>query len=122
MFSKWRERLRHTLALRVALWYAIVFVASSLALTVLIYLLVSASLQRYDREIVRNALVQYATAYELGGVNGLYSEIQRTTCRSSSRRRRAASSRGARCRRATAETSSKSRRSGFATARCSSWA
>jgi signal transduction histidine kinase len=78
MFSKWRERLRHTLAFRLALWYAVVFVASSLALSVLIYLLVSASLQRYDREVVRNALVQYATAYELGGVNGLYGEIQRT--------------------------------------------
>ena len=35
MFSKWRERLRHTLGLRVALWYAVVFVASSLALTAL---------------------------------------------------------------------------------------
>jgi signal transduction histidine kinase len=78
MFSKWRERLRHTLAFRLALWYAVIFVASSLALTALTYLLVSTSLQRYDREIIRTALVQYATAYELGGVDGLVEEIQRT--------------------------------------------
>jgi signal transduction histidine kinase len=78
MFSKWRERLRHTLAFRLALWYGVIFVASSLALTALTYLLVSTSLQRYDREIIRTALVQYATAYELGGVDGLVEEIQRT--------------------------------------------
>src|SRR4029453_920761 len=63
---------------RLALWYAVIFVASSLALTALTYLLVSTSLQRYDREIIRTALVQYATAYELGGVDGLVEEIQRT--------------------------------------------
>jgi len=78
MFSKWRERLRHTLAFRLALWYGVIFVASSLALTGLTYFLVSASLQRYDREIIRTALVQYATAYELGGVEGLVEEIRRT--------------------------------------------
>jgi signal transduction histidine kinase len=78
MFSKWRERLRHTLAFRLALWYAVVFVASSFALTGLTYLLVSASLERYDRDTIRSALVQYATAYELGGVDGLVDEIQRT--------------------------------------------
>src|SRR5918998_1337180 len=39
MFSRWRERLRHTLGFRLALWYALVFVASTLALTVLTYVL-----------------------------------------------------------------------------------
>lgn len=78
MFSKWRERLGHTLGLRLALWYAVIFVVSSLALTAVTYLLVSASLQRYDREIIRSSLVQYATAYELGGVNRLADEIRRT--------------------------------------------
>ena len=29
MYSKWRERLRHTLGFRLALWYAAVFVVSS---------------------------------------------------------------------------------------------
>ena len=78
MFSKWRERLRHTLGFRVALWYAAVFVASSLALTALTYLLVAASLRQYDREIIRTALLQYAAAYQGGGVGALREEIERT--------------------------------------------
>jgi len=78
MFSKWRERLRHTLGLRLALWYALVFVASSLALTALIYFLLSTSLTRYDREAIRTALVQYADAYVRRGVSGLEAEIRRT--------------------------------------------
>ena len=78
MYSRWRERLRHTLGFRLALWYAIIFVFSSLALTGLTYFLVDASLRQYDREIIGRTLVQYARAYELAGVGGLQEEIQRT--------------------------------------------
>ncbi len=78
MYSKWRERLRHTLGFRLALWYAAIFVVSSLVLTGLTYLLVAASLRQYDREIIRTALVQYANAYQVGGVAALQEEIQRT--------------------------------------------
>ena len=78
MYSRWRERLRHTLGFRLALWYAIIFVASSVALTALTYLLVAASLRQYDRQIIGTTLVQYAAAYQAGGVGGLQDEIQRT--------------------------------------------
>src|SRR3954447_9416135 len=78
MYSKWRERLRHTLGFRLALWYAAIFVVSSLALTGLTYVLVAASLRQYDREIIGTALVQYANAYQVGGVAALREEIQRT--------------------------------------------
>jgi signal transduction histidine kinase len=78
MYSKWRERLRHTLGFRLALWYAAIFVVSSVVLTGLTYLLVAASLRQYDREIIRTALVQYANAYQIGGVAALQEEIQRT--------------------------------------------
>src|SRR3954469_1930247 len=78
MYSKWRERLRHTLGFRLALWYAAIFVGSSLALTALTYVLVAASLRQYDREIIGTALVQYANAYQVGGVAALRQEIQRT--------------------------------------------
>jgi signal transduction histidine kinase len=78
MYSKWRERLRHTLGFRLALWYATIFVVSSLALTGLTYVLVAASLRQYDREIIGTALVQYARAYQIGGVAALQEEIQRT--------------------------------------------
>ena len=78
MYSKWRERLRHTLGFRLALWYATIFVVSSLALTGLTYVLVAASLRQYDRELIGTALVQYARAYQIGGVAALQEEIQRT--------------------------------------------
>ena len=78
MFSKWRERLRHTLGFRLALWYAMVFVASTLSLAMLTYVLLAASLRQYDRAQIRNALVRYATAYTGGGTIALAEEIRRT--------------------------------------------
>jgi signal transduction histidine kinase len=78
MFSRWRERLQHTLGFRLALWYAVVFVASSLAIIALTYLLLALSLRRYDREIIQSTLLQYASAYAQGGLDALAREIQRT--------------------------------------------
>lgn len=83
MYSRWRERLRGTLGFRLALWYAGLFAGSSLALTGLTYVLVSASLRQYDRQIIRSALVQYASAYQSGGIVGLEEEIRRTQAASS---------------------------------------
>lgn len=76
MFSRWRDRLRHTLGLRLALWYAGIFLSSSLALIALTYLLLSASLRQYDREVIQSTLVQYAAAYTRGGVDGLARAIR----------------------------------------------
>jgi signal transduction histidine kinase len=76
MSSRWRDALRDALGLRLALWYAVIFVASALALVALTYVLLSASLRRYDRDTIETALVQYARAYMLGGVQALAREIQ----------------------------------------------
>jgi signal transduction histidine kinase len=76
MFSKWRERLRHTLGFRLALWYAIVFVASSVAIVGLTYVLLAASLRQYDRETIQTTIVQFASAYARGGVDALAREIR----------------------------------------------
>src|SRR5512141_1002592 len=76
MFSRWTDRLRHALSFRLALWYAVVFVASSTALIALTYVLLAASLRRYDREMIQSTLVQYATAYARGGVAALDREIR----------------------------------------------
>lgn len=78
MFSRWRERFRHTLGLRIALWYAAVFIGSALALIGITYLLLAASLRQYDREIIQTTLIQYVGAYSRAGVDGLYAEMQRT--------------------------------------------
>ena len=76
MSSRWREGLRDAFGLRLALWYAVIFVASALALVALTYILLSASLRRYDRESIETALVQFARAYLTGGPSGLAREIQ----------------------------------------------
>src|SRR3954454_14564130 len=78
MFSRWRKRLRHTLGFRLALWYAVVFVASSLALAALTYVLLAASLRQYDRETIQNSIVRFASAYAAGGVDALASEFRQT--------------------------------------------
>ena len=70
------ERLRHTLGLRLAVWYSAIFVASSLALIALTYFLLSASLRQYDREIIETTLVEYANAYRTRGVDGLAAAIR----------------------------------------------
>ena len=71
------ERKRPALGLRLAIWYAAIFVASSLALIGVTYLLLSTSLRQYDREIIESTLVRYASAYGGAGVNGLVAAIRR---------------------------------------------
>lgn len=76
MSSRWRDPLRDALGLRLASWYAAIFVASALALVVLTYVLLSASLRRYDRDTIETTLVQYARAYMLGGAPALARELR----------------------------------------------
>jgi signal transduction histidine kinase len=76
MFSRWRERLRHTLGFRLALWYGVVFVASSLSLVALTYVLLASSLRQYDRDTIETMLVQFAEAYTSGGVRALTREME----------------------------------------------
>ena len=76
MYSRWRERLRHTLGFRLALFYAVVFVASTLALVGLTYVLLAASLRQVDRETIESTLVQFAAAYTRGGPDALAREIR----------------------------------------------
>ena len=53
------------------MWYAIVFVASSVAIVALTYLLLAASLRQRDREIIQTTLGEFARAYASGGVDAL---------------------------------------------------
>jgi signal transduction histidine kinase len=76
VLTQWRDRLRYTLGFRLALWYALVFVASSLALVGLTYVLLAASLRQYDREAIEGMLVRFAAAYSRGGVYALEREIE----------------------------------------------
>lgn len=78
MSSRWRDRLRQVFGLRLAWWYALVFIASSIALVAITYFLLAFTLRQHDREIVESTLVRFAAAYSGGGTDGLAREIQRT--------------------------------------------
>jgi hypothetical protein len=78
MSSRWRERIRRASRFRLAWWYALVFLGSSLALVAVTYVLLAATLRQHDREIVQSTLVQFAAAYSRGGVDALTREMQRT--------------------------------------------
>lgn len=68
--------------LRLASWYAALFVASASAIVLLTYLLTSASLAQRDHEIIQAKLGEYATVYARGGLPALASTVdaeQRTS-------------------------------------------
>ena len=57
--------------LRLAFWYAAVFVASSLAIVLLTYTLLANSLAERDRQIVTSTLREYSARYADGGLTAL---------------------------------------------------
>ena len=71
MPSRWADRLRYALTYRLAIWYAVLFVTSAIALVGLTYALLSQSLQARDHEVIVSTLERYATEYETGGLASL---------------------------------------------------
>ena len=72
MSSRLTERLRATLGLHLAAWYAGLFVLGSLGIVGLSYFLLARSLEQRDREAVRARLATYASEYETSGPAGLW--------------------------------------------------
>jgi signal transduction histidine kinase len=62
--------------LRVALWYATLFVLGALAIVFLTYYLLSVSLAQRDAQIIRAKLGDYAAAYARGGARGLAATVR----------------------------------------------
>jgi signal transduction histidine kinase len=62
--------------LRLALWYAAVFVASSLAIVLLTYALLASSLAERDRQIVVSTLREYSERYASGGLPALARAVE----------------------------------------------
>jgi signal transduction histidine kinase len=60
--------LRDAIGHRLAVWYAGLFVGSSIFVIGLTYLLLSASLEQRDREIVLASAAKYAQEYQRGGL------------------------------------------------------
>jgi signal transduction histidine kinase len=62
--------------LRLGVWYATLFIAGSLTIVYLTYVLTSASLAQRDRQIIDSKLGTYAAAYDNGGIEGLASVVR----------------------------------------------
>ncbi len=62
--------------LRLAIWYATLFVASAFAIVLLTYVLTSASLAQRDHDIIQQKLGEYATVYARGGLRALAATVE----------------------------------------------
>jgi signal transduction histidine kinase len=64
------------LGLRLALWYATLFVLGAIAIVFLTYYLTAASLAQRDRQIIQAKLGQYASVYSREGIRGLAETVR----------------------------------------------
>ena len=64
------------IGLRLASWYAAVFVITSLAVVLLTYRLLSASLEERDRQLVISTLREYSQRYASGGLGSLADAVE----------------------------------------------
>jgi hypothetical protein len=62
--------------LRLGVWYATLFIAGSLTIVYLTYVLTSASLAQRDRQIIDSKLGTYVAAYDNGGIEELASVVR----------------------------------------------
>src|SRR5437868_15272738 len=62
--------------LRLALWYATLFVSGAIAIVFVTYYLTAASLAQRDRQIINGKLGDYAAAYQRGGVRVLAATVR----------------------------------------------
>ena len=65
-----------TFGLRLALWYATLFVVGSMVIVFLTYWLTAASLAQRDRQIISSKLGDYASAYQRGGLGALADTVR----------------------------------------------
>ena len=68
--------VRSTFGLRLAAWYAGLFVVSAAAVMFLAYYLTAASLAQRDRQIIRGKVGDYAAAYARGGIRTLGATVR----------------------------------------------
>ena len=68
-------RFTNTIGLRLAAWYAAVFVLSSAGIGLLAYQLIDASLVRRDHDLLRVKLEDYASRYESHGFRALQDAV-----------------------------------------------
>ena len=67
---------RRYFGLRLALWYATLFVVGASAMVFLTYYVTAASLAQRDRQILEGKLGEYATVYRRGGIRALADTVR----------------------------------------------
>ena len=75
MFSKTLHSLRHTLALRLTLWYAGIFAVSSTLAFALAYALIAAVVRERTDEDLQEDVEEYATFMRVGGLDRVKTEM-----------------------------------------------
>ena len=65
-----------TFGLRLALWYATLFVSGAIAIVFVTYYLTATSLAQRDQQIIKGKLGDYAAAYSSGGVRVLAATVR----------------------------------------------
>ena len=76
MFSELLNRIHRNFGVRLGFWYAFVFGAVGVALLMLAYYLVAATVGRKDKEVLQVRLQEYAAVYENAGLSGLNRAMQ----------------------------------------------
>jgi heavy metal sensor kinase len=76
MFLKVPRRIWETLGFRLTLWYAAIFILSSLLLFNLAYFLFYSALRKMDRQIIQGEISEYAEAEKTGGFEALEREFR----------------------------------------------
>jgi len=72
----WRPAVTRAFGLRIALWYATLFVVGAMVIVLLTYYLTAISLAQRDQQILRAKLGEYAAAYARGGINVLAGTVR----------------------------------------------
>ena len=73
MFSGLLDPLRRNIAVRLSLWYALIFSISGWALLAFAYYLLAAAIGSKDREVLGARWKEVAAVYQAGGVPALRS-------------------------------------------------
>ena len=76
MPSSSNKTLGSAFALRLGLWYAVLFIVSAVALAVTTYVLLARALAAQDHGVLESMLSRYAVEYERSGLAGLQELIQ----------------------------------------------
>lgn len=71
-----RSLFARTFGLRLALWYALLFLVGSIAIVSTTYILTAASLAQRDRQIINEKLGQYSVVYARGGLRALTDTVR----------------------------------------------